>query len=64
MTEKAKDQSGEPTACFPGDLSKISKSVIMKKEQAMRYRKSFHYSTIELERGVVHQLPHGVRQQR
>ena len=26
------------------------------------YRKSFHYSTIELERGVVHQLPHGIRQ--
>jgi hypothetical protein len=30
ITEKAKDQSGEPTACFPGDLSNISKPISVK----------------------------------
>ena len=39
MTEKAKDKSGEPTACFPGDLSKISKPISVKKEQAMATEK-------------------------
>ena len=35
MTEEAKTKSGEPTLCFPGDLSKISTPVILKKEQPM-----------------------------
>jgi hypothetical protein len=34
MAEKPKDQTGEPTACFPGDLSKISTPVSTKIEKA------------------------------
>ena len=64
MTEEAKTKSGEPTACFPGDLSKISKPVILRKEQAMPTERVSTNGTIELERGVVHQLPDGIRQQR
>jgi hypothetical protein len=35
-----------------------------KKGASYAYRKSFYHSAIELERGVVHQLPHDIRQQR
>jgi hypothetical protein len=32
VTEKENDLSGQLDTCFPGDLSKISKSVILRKE--------------------------------
>ena len=41
MTEEAMTKSGEPTACFPGDLSKISTPVIVNKETTMSYTKKF-----------------------
>jgi hypothetical protein len=44
--------SGEATACFPGDLT----------NEEINHdptEKSKHDSAIELERSVVHQLPHG-----
>ena len=54
MTEKAQDQTGEPTACFPGRSLKNLNASDSKKGTSYAYGKSFHNSTIELERGVVH----------